>query len=135
MMQVEEILTLFDDKRTESEKFEKLYEEQKQLAAERQKGYVDLMEEHAAKERARVEGRRDFGHQANIMVKNPRGGADASSRSSGSNMQSSNRAKEGAGGKRVGGGGRVANRPPVARSRNNDSQNNSKQGLNIDTTS
>lgn len=58
-----------------------------------------------------------------------------SSRSSGSGMQSSSTKREMGRGKRVGGGGMIAGKPPITRSRNADSVTTSKQGLAVDTAS
>lgn len=50
-------------------------------------------------------------------------------------MQSSSTKREMGRGKRVGGGGMIAGKPPITRSRNADSVTTSKQGLAVDTAS
>ena len=101
------------------------------------------MDEHEQKEKARLEGRRAIGTQttigANYFNKKPGGMTDMGS-SRGSGSIQSGRTSVRPGGKQVGGGGRIAGKPPAggmgrgSRAHEGQSQT-SRQGLAIDTTS
>jgi hypothetical protein len=86
------------------------------LAEERQTNIDQINADYAQKELDRLEGKVELGTQtiigANYFNKKPGMQEMNSSRGSGS-LQSSQRTREMPGGKRVGGGGRIANRPPA----------------------
>lgn len=143
-MQSEEHLTHFDVMRIDRDRLQSLLDSAVSMSNNRAFEIEKINNEHLLKEKNRLEGKIDLGTQTTIGAnyfnkKPPMGGDMGSSRGSGSLQSSSNRTRPG-GGKQVGGGGRIANKPPAggmrkdSRNADNTSQA-SKQGLAIDTTS
>ena len=131
MMQTEEYLCHFVLMREDRDDKQQKLNDSQALAEERKKENERILEEHEEAEKRRMSGKQDTGTMttitgnSNIFKQGPRGGGGAtdlgSSRGSGSLQSGSGRGR-GAGGKQVGGGGRIANRPPPTGGRK-DSRN------------
>ena len=131
MMQTEEYLCHFVLMREDRDDKQQKLNDSQALAEERKKENERILEEHEEAEKRRMSGKQDTGTMttitgnSNIFKQGPRGGGGAtdlgSSRGSGSLQSGSGRGR-GTGGKQVGGGGRIANRPPPTGGRK-DSRN------------
>lgn len=143
-MESEEHLTLFDNMRTQCKHFEKLFDQQASLALTKQGKIDEIVAEFANKEKMRLEGKEDKECQTIIGQKyfeNKK--TDLSSRNGSGSLGTGSQRTAGApapsGGKRVGGGGTIAKRPPprpnANGSRNADGSQGSKGPLRMDTAS
>ena len=143
-MESEEHLTLFDNMRTQALHFEKLFDQQASLALTRQMKIEEITLAFAEKEKSRLDCKEDKECQTFIGAKyfeNKKN--DNSSRNGSGSLGSGSQRTAGApapsGGKRVGGGGVIAKRPPprpnVNGSRNADGLSQGSKGLRMDTTS